>query len=81
MNAELVEAQAAFRPAQGERILKLHKAGSIRMCFPPEVLAASPLIQHRGQLMCQNYNSQLSSLMTQINKSGLIFWGFAHYWG
>jgi len=29
INAELVEAQTAFRPAQGERILKLHKAGSI----------------------------------------------------
>jgi len=29
INAELVEAQAAFRQAQGERILKLHMAGSI----------------------------------------------------
>ena len=30
VRAELVEAQAAFRQAQGERILKLHEAGSIK---------------------------------------------------
>jgi hypothetical protein len=29
VRAELVEAQAAFRQTQGERILKLHEAGSI----------------------------------------------------
>jgi hypothetical protein len=29
VRAELVEAQTAFRQTQGERILKLHEAGSI----------------------------------------------------